>query len=404
MTSERHAPPASVRWWREDLLADARAVVVGAGALGNEVVKNLALLGWGTVVLIDFDRVESGNLGKSVLFTDKDVGRPKVEVARSAAARLNPGCAVVALDGELRTVAGAGLFARMDVAFGCVDNAAARVALGQLAGLADCLFVDGGLTSWEGAVRLYAPDDTRPCYVCTLTEEDLGDLTLRHSCLAYARRAQYGQGVPTTALGASVVAALMVQQAVKWIHHDPDALPVRLGEEIRLDLAHDQYVRTTLPRREDCWLHPQAAAPAAAPAEWARAATDWAGLLGSWRHAANDPDAVLRLPMEINARTTCPACGGTRPVNRVQASTGGPEDGYGRCADCGGRTVPDLSNVVTGDEPWIGLSPGETGFPPWSWVETGPGGTADAGAAVHLELPGYPAESELAGLDPRRRG
>ncbi|MFP3986313.1 ThiF family adenylyltransferase [Streptomyces sp. E11-3] len=401
MASERYARLTSLPWWRQALLKDARAIVVGAGALGNEVVKNLVLLGWGTVVLVDFDRVEAGNLGRSVLFTDKDIGRPKVEVARSAAVRINPDCSVVALDGELRTVAGAGLLARMDVAFGCVDNAAARIALGQLAGLAGCLYVDGGLSPWEGAVRLYAPDDTGPCYVCTLTEEDLRELALRHSCLAYARRAQYGQGVPTTALGASVVAALMVQQAVKWIHHTPDTLPVRLGEEIRLDLATDQYVRTALPRRKDCWLHPQAAALTRAPAAWTHADTNWAGLLSSWRHASNEPGAVLRLPMEINSRVVCPRCGSTHVVNHVQPSTDTPDDDHGACANCGAPTVPDLSNLMTGGEPWAGLSPGETGFPPWTWVAAD---GVHANSPVHLELPGFPPESELAGLDPRRHG
>ncbi|MFD8301603.1 HesA/MoeB/ThiF family protein [Streptomyces sp. NPDC059690] len=400
MMNERYAQLSSVQWWRQDLLKTARAIVVGAGALGNEVVKNLALLGWGTVVLIDFDRVESGNLGKSVLFTEKDIGRPKVVAARAAAARINPDCTVVPLDGELRAVAGAGLFARMDVAFGCVDNAAARIALGQLAGLTGCLFVDGGLTAWEGVLRLYAPDDTSPCYGCTLTEEDLADLTLRHSCLAYARRAQYGQGVPTTALGASVTAALMVQQAVKWIHDDPETLPVPVGEEIRVDLADDRYFRIALPRREDCWLHPRTSSPAPAPADWDRADTDWAGLLSSWRDATDQPDAVLRLPMELNARVTCLQCGAVRAVDHIQASSGSPGDKDNSCSECGGRTVPDLSNVVTGDETWTGLSPRATGFPPWSWVQAG---LLGVDTVVHLELPGAPPEPELAGLDPRGR-
>ncbi len=53
-------------------------MVAGAGALGNEVVKNLALLGVGTILLVDLDLVEPSNLSRSVLFRDADGGQPKV--------------------------------------------------------------------------------------------------------------------------------------------------------------------------------------------------------------------------------------------------------------------------------------------------------------------------------------
>ncbi len=65
----------------------ARAAPGGAGArrrrrrLGNEVLKNLALVGLGTIYVIDLDVVEPSNLSRSVLFRAEDGGRPKAEVA-----------------------------------------------------------------------------------------------------------------------------------------------------------------------------------------------------------------------------------------------------------------------------------------------------------------------------------
>ncbi len=47
-----------MNWWNAEVVRSATAVVAGAGALGNEVVKNLLLLGWGRIVLVDFDHVE----------------------------------------------------------------------------------------------------------------------------------------------------------------------------------------------------------------------------------------------------------------------------------------------------------------------------------------------------------
>ena len=74
-------------------------LVVGAGALGNEVLKNLALLGVGTTYVIDLDDVEPSNLSRSVLFRAEDGGQPKAEVAARRAGEINP---EVAIRGDAR--------------------------------------------------------------------------------------------------------------------------------------------------------------------------------------------------------------------------------------------------------------------------------------------------------------
>ena len=45
-----------ITWWDQEKLRDAKVLVVGAGALGNEIVKNLALLGIGNILIADLDR------------------------------------------------------------------------------------------------------------------------------------------------------------------------------------------------------------------------------------------------------------------------------------------------------------------------------------------------------------
>lgn len=57
-----------IDWWEQDKLASTKVLVVGAGALGNEVLKNLALIGVGNITIIDFDTVSVTNLTRSVLF------------------------------------------------------------------------------------------------------------------------------------------------------------------------------------------------------------------------------------------------------------------------------------------------------------------------------------------------
>ncbi|WP_207765360.1 HesA/MoeB/ThiF family protein [Cuspidothrix issatschenkoi] len=71
-----------IDWWDQQRLKAAKILVAGAGALGNEVLKNLALVGVGNITVIDFDTVSITNLTRSVLFRESDVGLPKVEIAR----------------------------------------------------------------------------------------------------------------------------------------------------------------------------------------------------------------------------------------------------------------------------------------------------------------------------------
>jgi len=60
-------------------------MVVGAGAIGNELIKNLALLGIGKLIIVDMDKIEQTNLTRSVLYRMKDVGKYKSEAAEVAA-------------------------------------------------------------------------------------------------------------------------------------------------------------------------------------------------------------------------------------------------------------------------------------------------------------------------------
>jgi tRNA A37 threonylcarbamoyladenosine dehydratase len=56
-----------IAWWNQDVIRGAHIAVMGAGALGNEVIKNLALQGVGRISIFDFDQVEESNLSRTLV-------------------------------------------------------------------------------------------------------------------------------------------------------------------------------------------------------------------------------------------------------------------------------------------------------------------------------------------------
>src|SRR5678816_2157139 len=90
-----------IGWWDQQRLARARVLVIGAGALGNEIIKNLALLGVGQLLIADMDRVENSNLSRSVLYREHDNGALKATTAAAAARDIYPDVKAHAFNGNI---------------------------------------------------------------------------------------------------------------------------------------------------------------------------------------------------------------------------------------------------------------------------------------------------------------
>ena len=211
---DRYASLNLIDWWNQDRLRQAQVMVVGVGALGNEVLKNLALLGIGKLFIVDLDLIEASNLSRSILFRLEDAGRRKVDVAAEQIRHINPDVQVVTFHGDIRRDLGLGVFRRMDVVLGCLDNRAARLAVNRACYRVGTPWIDGALDILMGMVRVFVPPDSA-CYECTLTEQDYQLLNLHYSC-PQIRPEDVTQGrMPTTPTSASIIGALQVQEALK---------------------------------------------------------------------------------------------------------------------------------------------------------------------------------------------
>lgn len=204
--------------FRQEEVSNARIMVVGCGALGNEVLKNLILLGVRHLVVVDFDRVEKDNLSRSVLFTkdDADAGRYKVDAVVQRLRQMAPKTEVTPICGDIAYDVGLGLIRQMNVLIGCVDNRWARYCINRHAMRAGIPWVDGAIDTLEGTARVFRPGEN--CYACNLGPEGLRDMARRMSCAGMIRRNIEAGKAPTTSIAASVIGAVEVQEAMKLLH------------------------------------------------------------------------------------------------------------------------------------------------------------------------------------------
>lgn len=211
-------------WFHKNRVREARVLVAGAGALGNEVVKNLALFGVGNIYLVDFDRIEISNLTRSVLFREEDAlnHSNKAEVVARRAMEINPQIRVWPIVGNLFSDVGFGLYRAADVIIGCLDSRMARYQLNRLALRAGKAWIDGSIENLTGVVRVFVPEID--CYECGLSREEFNQIMLRTGCADVVRMQGSAGRVATTPISASVVGAVQVQEAMKIIHQDTDAI------------------------------------------------------------------------------------------------------------------------------------------------------------------------------------
>ena len=342
-----------ISWWEREKVRAARVLVVGAGALGNEVLKNLALMGVGHLFVIDFDTIEAANLSRSVLFRESDARRSKAEVAAARVRTLNPEVHVQYLHGDVTSQLGLGVIRRMDAVVGCLDNREARLALNRFCYWSGKPWVDGAIQELLGLVRVFVPGHGG-CYECSLTEAARRDLSLRYSCPLLARQNILLGKVPTTPTIASIIGGMQAQEALKLIH----GMPVEAGKVIHFNgMTNEMHTSAYLPR-EDCESHWIYGAIQELPARADR--TTLEELLRIAR-ADLGAQAVLDLDQELVLALTCPSCHTTetvlRPISEVTFEAG-------HCPVCGLLRETQLTHQISGQEAFLHRTLASVGVPP----------------------------------------
>jgi adenylyltransferase/sulfurtransferase len=223
----------------QERLRDAAVLLVGAGGLGAPAALYLAAAGVGRLVVVDDDTVARGNLHRQVLYTEADIGRPKVAAAADRLGALNPDVTVDGRGERVTARNGVALCREVDVVVDGSDSFATRAVVAAAAAAAARPLVSGSVQGFEGQATLFAPftAPAAPCFRCLFPDDPPAD------------------ALPTCALGgilgpvAGQIGSLMATEALKWLL---GLGPSLVGTLLLIDGLGARTDRIALARRADC--------------------------------------------------------------------------------------------------------------------------------------------------------
>jgi adenylyltransferase/sulfurtransferase len=355
--NDRFARFRLINWWDQTRLKRAKILVIGAGALGNEILKNLALLGIGNILIADKDIIENSNLSRSALFRESDNGLKKAEVAAKAIKQIYPEINVHWFQGDIVDEMGLGVYEWADLVIAGLDNRRARLSVNRSSWKMGRPWIDGAIERLDGVVRVFVPPHGS-CYECTMSQTDWDILNIERSCNLLTREEMLQGKVPTTPTSASVIAAIQCQEALKLLH----GLEVLESKAyIFKGLNHDSYV-ISYPRKEKCFSH-----VTYGYIEKTGLRVDGisiASLLARVKEKLGK-DAVIELNREIVESLDCANCGKSEPVFKVLNKV---TENMARCPICRGERDPRLLHSIHGDEPFQDKTFADIGIPPFDII------------------------------------
>ncbi|KAI1372282.1 hypothetical protein F4677DRAFT_432965 [Hypoxylon crocopeplum] len=149
---------------------EARVLMVGAGGIGCELLKNIVLTGFGEVHIVDLDTIDLSNLNRQFLFRYEHIKKSKALVAKEAAEKFNPNVRIVAHHANIKdSKFHVEWFSGFKLVFNALDNLEARRHVNRMCLAADVPLIESGTTGFNGQVQVIKKGVTA-CYDCTTKE------------------------------------------------------------------------------------------------------------------------------------------------------------------------------------------------------------------------------------------
>lgn len=351
------------------------AVVIGAGALGNEVVKSLGMLGIHQILIIDHGSIESSNLTRSFFFRDPATsGCNKALALARVASAFFPDTLIRGLEGEIAGV-GLGEIQPADILFSCVDSDLARIEIAAISTRLRRPVCDAGLGTSNyshGRVSCF-PGRDGACFGCCLTRQRRRELFALADCSAHPCWAEPEDAVyPSTPTMSSIIGAMQVELGLRALLDPAEGavtveLTLHSSGALRPSRRLDQF---RLPLSSACPFHTGRGSlmPAPGPVwETTVRALLQAGAARERSERQDEPEPVSELVPElvldwpVCAQAQCRACRHLwAPFVRLARLRK-----TGACPACGAREISEKEIIRTMDagSRWAEHTLGELGMP-----------------------------------------
>ena len=157
------------------VLFKSAVAVIGCGGLGGYIIEEIARLGVGTIRVIDPDIFEEHNLNRQILCTIDQLGKPKVEAARSRVLAVNPAVWVEPVQASFSAENGTDLLQGVQAVADALDSISARRVLADICEAMNLPLIHGSVGGWYGQMTTQMPGDgsIRKIYGACQSQEGL---------------------------------------------------------------------------------------------------------------------------------------------------------------------------------------------------------------------------------------
>ncbi|GMG41249.1 unnamed protein product [Ambrosiozyma monospora] len=140
---------------RVNQLQSSKVLMVGAGGIGCELLKDLILMNYGEIHVLDLDTIDLSNLNRQFLFRQKDIKKPKSTTAINAVQHFNHGSKLIAYNGNIMDTKNFPLsfFQQFNIIFNALDNLEARMYVNKIALFTGVPLMESGTTGLKGQIN-----------------------------------------------------------------------------------------------------------------------------------------------------------------------------------------------------------------------------------------------------------
>lgn len=214
LKEDRYERSRRIKWLDIEAIKKSKVLVVGVGAIGNEVCKNLVLSGYGNITIVDMDSIERSNLNRCLFFSDLDANkkRLKAEVVAEKLKMLEQNLNISHHTKKIQDLP-ENFIPSHDLVFGCLDNIAARLHVNAFCYHHRTPYIDSATDGFIGKVQVVKAPKT-PCLECTMNKTHMKVMEKRFSCTG--RDVTFFENkLPAEITTTSVIAAVQVREGIK---------------------------------------------------------------------------------------------------------------------------------------------------------------------------------------------